>query len=244
MSVLAIIPARGGSKGIPRKNIYSISGMPLLAYSIKHALEAKTVDRVLVTTDDEEIRQIAIKAGAEAPFLRPAVLAADDSPDQPVFEHALDYLKSSEGYTPDIVVHLRPTSPIRPLGLIDECISMLKASGDELDSVVTVSEVSRHPFRMFRLDDSSEFARALPIDDYVSRFKLSELPHLIDRHEWPQYFYYNCVVDVLWSKNIAKYSNTTGSRIGAIKIPNDIDIDIDTLNDIKAFEFILNRDKK
>lgn len=244
MSVLAIIPARGGSKGVLRKNIYPVCSIPLLVYSINHALEAKAVDRVLVTTDDEEIRQIAIKSGAEAPFLRPSELAADDSPDQPVFAHALDYLKSSEGYVPDIIVHLRPTSPLRPLGLIDECISMLKAAGNELDSVVTVSEVNRHPFRMFRLENSDEFTRALPIDDYVSQFNLSELPHLIDRHEWPQYFYYNCVVDVLWSKNIAKYSNTTGSRIGAIKIPNDIDIDIDTLNDIKAFEFILNRDKK
>ena len=243
MSVLAIIPARGGSKGVPRKNIYPVCGIPLLVYSIKHALEAKAVNRVLVTTDDEEIRQIAIKAGAEAPFLRPSELAADNSPDHPVFAHALDYLESSGGYIPDIIVHLRPTSPIRPLGLIDECISMLKAAGNELDSVVTVSEVNRHPFRMFRLENSDKFTRALPIDDYVSRFNLSELPHLIDRHEWPQYFYYNCVVDVLWSKNIAKYSNTTGGRIGAIKIPNDIDIDIDTLNDIKAFEFILNRDK-
>lgn len=217
--------------------------MPLLAYSIKHAIEAKAVDRVLVSTDDDEIRRIAIKAGAEAPFLRPSELAADDSPDHPVFAHALDYLKSSEGYVPDIIVHLRPTSPLRPFGLIDECINILKAAGNNLDSVVTVSEVNRHPFRMFRLEESGEFTKALPIDDYISRFNLSELPHLIDRHEWPQYFYYNCVVDVLWSKNIQKYSSTTGGKIGAIKIPNDIDIDIDSINDIKAFEYILNREK-
>mgnify|MGYP006269725145 CR=1 FL=1 len=112
--ILAIIPARGGSKGIPRKNIRNFAGYPLVAWSIAAGLQARTVTRVVVSTDDEEIAAVARQYGAETPFLRPAELARDETPDLPVFEHALKFLEEVEGYKPEVVVQLRPTSPGAP----------------------------------------------------------------------------------------------------------------------------------
>ena len=125
MNVLAIIPARGGSKGIPRKNLAELLGKPLVAHSIAHALAAKRVTRTIVSTDDEEIRRVAIAHGAEAPFLRPAGLAGDAVLDLPVFQHALAFLKDTENYRPDIVVHLRPTTPLRKPEWVDEAVRLL-----------------------------------------------------------------------------------------------------------------------
>ncbi len=115
--ILALIPARGGSKGIPHKNIRSFAGYPLIAWSIAAGLQANSVSRVLVSTDDEEIASVARDYGADAPFLRPSELAQDRTTDLPVFEHALKWLEDIEGYKPDIVIQLRPTSPIRPIGI-------------------------------------------------------------------------------------------------------------------------------
>jgi N-acylneuraminate cytidylyltransferase len=119
MQVLAIIPARGGSKSIPRKNIRPLAGHPLIAYSIAAALEAHSVTRTIISTDDEEIAEVARRYGAETPFLRPAEFAQDNTTDLPVFEHALGWLMENEAYNPDIVVQLRPTSPIRPPDCVD-----------------------------------------------------------------------------------------------------------------------------
>ncbi len=123
--VLAIIPARGGSKGIPRKNIRNFAGYPLIAYSIAAGLQAKYITRVIVSTDDEEIAAVARQYGAETPFLRPVEIAQDNSTDLPLFEHALQWLNSNEGYHPEIVVQLRPTSPLRPLTLVDDAVKLL-----------------------------------------------------------------------------------------------------------------------
>src|SRR5512140_1442523 len=125
--VLAIIPARGGSKGIPRKNIRDFAGYPLIAYSIAAGLQAKSVSRVIVSTDDEEIAAVARQCGAETPFLRPAEFAQDTSTDLPLFEHALQWLAEHENYRPEVVVQLRPTSPLRPRDLVDRAVSILLA---------------------------------------------------------------------------------------------------------------------
>ena len=123
--ILALIPARGGSKGIPRKNIRAFAGQPLIAYSIAAGLQAKTVTRVIVTTDDEEIAEVARSCGAETPFLRPAELAQDRTTDLPVFQHALRWLAEHEDYHPQVVVHLRPTTPIRPPDLVDRSVGLV-----------------------------------------------------------------------------------------------------------------------
>ena len=118
--ILAIIPARGGSKGIPRKNIRDFAGYPLIAWSIAAAKQSELVTRVIVSTDDEEIASVARECGAETPFLRPPEFAQDNTTDLPVFEHALQWLEEHENYQPEIVIQLRPTSPVRPRGMVDK----------------------------------------------------------------------------------------------------------------------------
>lgn len=123
--ILALIPARGGSKGIPRKNIRLFAGYPLIAWSIAAAKQAELVTRIIVSTDNEEIAEVAREYGAETPFLRPPELAQDKTTDLPVFEHTLKWLEGVEGYRPDIIVQLRPTSPIRPKNMVDDAIRIL-----------------------------------------------------------------------------------------------------------------------
>src|ERR1044071_5352756 len=147
MDIIAIIPARGGSKGILRKNLRSINGISLVGWSVKHALASKLVTRTIISSDDDEIISEAKKYGAEAPFIRPKELAEDHVLDIPVFQHALNYLKEKENYSPKIVVHLRPTAPYRKQGWIDDAIRLL-VDHPEADSVRSVSEPDKHPYRM------------------------------------------------------------------------------------------------
>src|SRR5512145_2606205 len=130
IDILALIPARGGSKSIPRKNICDLAGHPLIAYSISAGLQSKLVTRTIVSTDDEEIAAVAREFGAETPFLRPAEFAQDNTTDLPVFEHALEWLEANENYQPEIVIQLRPTSPIRPRDCVDSAVSLLLAHAD------------------------------------------------------------------------------------------------------------------
>src|SRR5262245_20278828 len=118
--VLALIPARGGSKGIPRKNIISVAGKPLIVWTIEQALACQGITRVIVTTDDDEIAEIAKDAGADVPFRRPSEFACDTSPDIEVFHHAVTWLMREEQYCCELLVHLRPTGPIRKVELITE----------------------------------------------------------------------------------------------------------------------------
>ena len=143
--VLAIVPARGGSKSIPRKNIRSFAGHPLIAYSIAAGLKAQIVTRVIISTDDEEIARVARRYGAETPFLRPPELAQDQTTDLPVFQHALQWLAENEGYHPDIVVQLRPTSPIRPPDCVDRAVKILM-DFPETDSVRGVVPSGQNPY--------------------------------------------------------------------------------------------------
>lgn len=132
--VIAIIPARGGSKGLPRKNIRLLAGKPLVAYSIEAALKSSLIDRVLVSTDDPEIAAIARQCGAEAPFLRPAELGGDLITSEQVLNHALDWLEHHEKYIPDIVVYLQPTDVFRTQFMVDEVVRRILAD-DRLDTV-------------------------------------------------------------------------------------------------------------
>jgi N-acylneuraminate cytidylyltransferase/CMP-N,N'-diacetyllegionaminic acid synthase len=120
---LGLIPARGGSKGVERKNIRNLAGESLISYTIRSANEAQNLDRIIVTTDDEEIKSVAESHGAEVPFLRPEELATDETPMYPVIEHALRYLEMEDGYTPEAVVLLQPTSPLRTAEHIDGAIN-------------------------------------------------------------------------------------------------------------------------
>jgi CMP-N-acetylneuraminic acid synthetase len=152
--VLAIIPARGGSKGIPRKNIRIFAGHPLIAFSIASALQAKNVTRILVSTDDEEIAEISRNYGAEVPFLRPWELATDHTTDLPVFQHALTWLEDHEGYRPEVVLHLHATTPVRPQGCLDKAIRLL-LDQPHADCVRSVVEAGQNPHKMWRIDSGT-----------------------------------------------------------------------------------------
>jgi CMP-N,N'-diacetyllegionaminic acid synthase len=145
-AVLALIPARGGSKSVPRKNVLPIGGKPLIAWTIEAAHASGVCDRVIVSTDDEVIAEIARCEGAEVPFLRPETLARDETPDYPVFENVIHWLQTHEGWEPEIVVWLRPTSPLRSAEDIRSALELLSSTG--ADAVRSVCAVAHHPYWM------------------------------------------------------------------------------------------------
>jgi CMP-N-acetylneuraminic acid synthetase len=149
--VLGLVPARGGSKGVPGKNVRPLAGHTLLEYTARAARESGVLDRIILSTDSPDIADAGRRAGLEVPFVRPAMLAADDTPMVPVIEHALAEL-SREHWSPEFVVLLQPTSPLRRPDHIREAVSMLRETG--ADSVVTVVEVPRHlsPDYVMRID--------------------------------------------------------------------------------------------
>lgn len=153
MKVLAIIPARGGSKGVHRKNIRFLGGRPLISYCIGTALNCAKVDRVMVSTEDSEIAEIAREWGAEVPCLRPAEMAADDSRVVDSVLHAMEWTKREEGYVPDRVMLLQPTSPFVASSDIDAAVELSAADG--IDGVVSVCEADPPPFWMHKLGDDS-----------------------------------------------------------------------------------------
>ena len=150
LEVLALVPARGGSKSMPRKNLREVGGKPMVVHSIEHARQARTVTRVVLTTDDAEIADVGRRAGAEVPFMRPAEFSQDLSTDYEFVRHALEWLRDNERYVPDLVVQLRPTTPVRDVRLIDRAVEAL-ASRPDADSLRAVVPACFTPFKMWRL---------------------------------------------------------------------------------------------
>ena len=224
MHVLAVIPARGGSKRIPRKNLVDFDGKPLVAHSIAHAQAATTVTRTLVSTDDAEIRAVALAHGAEAPFVRPPELAEDHVLDWPVFMHALKFLQDSEGYRPDLVVHLRPTAPLRRPEWIDEAVRSLLAD-PRADSIRSVSPPAAHPYRVFRVGS----------DGYLVPVMIHEHPepYLLRRQDWPPMHFYNAVLDVTRPATIFDKQSMTGDHILPFYMNADDVSDIDSPHDLE-----------
>jgi len=165
MEILAIIPARGGSKRIPRKNIKNFAGQTLLSYSASAALGSKMLSRTILTTDDKEIRKIGLELGIEAPFLRPGNLAQDDTPSLPVIFHAVQTLEDLEGYSPDIVVILQTTSPLRTSQHIDDALKTFLNS--DADSLVSVTEVphNMNPYSVMQLQEDGAIRPFLEYDE-------------------------------------------------------------------------------
>lgn len=149
--VLGIIPARGGSKGLPGKNIRELCGKPLIAWSIEKAKKSRHLDEVVVTTDNREIAEIARQYGAAVPFLRPADLATDRSSTYEVIRHTLEYYRNAERREFDFIVLLEPTSPLREDDDIDRMLETLDSRADEFDAIVSVGEITEHPSIMKRL---------------------------------------------------------------------------------------------
>lgn len=228
--VLALIPARGGSKSIPHKNIRSFAGHPLIAYSIAAGLAAESVTRLLVSTDDEEIAAIARKYRAETPFLRPAELSQDNTPDLPVFQHALQWLEENEGYRPEILVQLRPTSPLRRVWHIDQSIYQLLAH-PEADAIRTVCEPFQNPFKMWQIDPEG-FMQPLIHTEYQEAYNMP-------RQLLPAVYWQTGYVDAAWRDTIIEKASMTGERILPLVIPPNDWIDIDSADDWRRAERLL-----
>ena len=167
MHILAIIPARIGSKGIPQKNIKKLAGKPLLAYTAEAALHSDLLTRFVLSTDDEKIAVIGRNYGLEVPFLRPTELAQDDTPALPVFQYVVSELERQEQYQPDVVVVLQPTSPLRSSKHIDEAIQIFSQS--EVDSLVSVTEVphNMNPYSVMGLTKSGFIKPFLSYDGNI-----------------------------------------------------------------------------
>jgi N-acylneuraminate cytidylyltransferase len=228
--VLALIPARGGSKSIPRKNIRNFDGHPLIAYSIAAGLAAETVTRVMVSTDDEKIAAISRRYGAEAPFLRPAEFSQDHTPDLPVFQHALQWLEANESYRPEIVVQLRPTSPLRRTRHIDQAVLRL-IERPEADAVRTVCIPFQNPFKMWRID----------AEGFMVPFVDIGIPEAynLPRQALPEVYWQTGYVDAAWGDTIRQKNSMTGDRILPLIIGAEEWIDIDSPDDWRRAERLL-----
>lgn len=230
--ILAVIPARGGSKGIPRKNIKNFAGYPLIAYSIQAGLNSRFVTRTVVSTDDGEIAEIARQYGAEIPFLRPAELAQDKTLDFPVFEHLLKTLKVKEGYEPDFVIQLRPTSPIRPLSLVDDAVELIM-SDPEIDSVRGVVPSGQNPFKMWKVDPKSGFMSGLLTVDGIDE------PYNSARQALPDTYWQTGHIDVIQTQVITHQKSLSGRKIKPIFINPDYTVDIDKPSDWQKAEWLV-----
>ncbi len=231
--VLALIPARGGSKGIPRKNIRDFGGYPLLAWSVAAGLQAEMVTRVIVSTDDEEIAAVARAWGAETPFLRPAEFARDDTTDLPVFVHALEWLAREEKYHPQVVVQLRPTSPIRPIGLVDAAIEKLLAHPDA-DCVRGVVPAGQNPHKMWRLPGGEE----APMQNLLDVPGIAE-PYNAPRQNLPPVYWQTGHIDAIRPATILQKNSMSGERIYPLLIDPRYTVDIDNLYDWAKYEWLL-----
>ncbi|MFZ5904353.1 MAG: cytidylyltransferase domain-containing protein [Chloroflexota bacterium] len=229
--ILAIIPARGGSKGIPRKNIRNFAGYPLIAWSIAAAKQSASVTRVLVSTDDEEIAAVARQFGAETPFLRPAEFAQDNTTDLPVFVHALKWLDEHEGYKPEVVMQLRPTSPIRPRGLVDKAVQVLLSHPDA-DSVRGVVAAGQNPHKMWRLvDENSPMKNLLDVEGI-------DEPYNAPRQILPPVYWQTGHIDAIRTETILNGS-MSGKNIYPLVIDPRFTVDIDNLQDWARYEHLV-----
>jgi YrbI family 3-deoxy-D-manno-octulosonate 8-phosphate phosphatase len=227
--ILALIPARGGSKGIPRKNIRSFAGYPLIAWSIAAVKQSELVTRIIVSTDDEEIAAVARECGAEAPFLRPAEFAQDNTTDLPVFEHALQWLEEHENYWPEIAIQLRPTSPIRPKGMIDNAIRILLEHADA-DCVRGVVPAGQNPFKMWRFHGENK-----PLNPLLEVPGIPE-PYNAPRQILPPVYWQTGHIDAIRVSTIKNKKSLTGDVIYPLVIDPRYTVDIDNLSDWAKYE--------
>ena len=221
--VLAIIPARGGSKSIPHKNIRLFAGHPLIAYSIAAALQAACVTRTIVSTDDEQIADVAKKYEAEVPFLRPGRYSQDGTLDLPVFQHALSWLQKKEQYFPQVVIQLRPTSPVRPRNCVDEAVKIL-LENPTADSVRGVVLAGQNPYKMWRIQADGRMKPLITVKGVAEAFN-------VPRQELPDVYWQTGHIDAIRPSVILEKQSMSGTHIRPLIIDPAYTVDIDTLLD-------------
>lgn len=228
ISILAVIPARGGSKGVLRKNIRELAGKPLIEYTIEVSLKSEYVSRTIVTTDNEEIASVSEEAGAEVPFIRPAELAEDDTPTLPVLQHALDYYNEKKSYEPQVVILLQPTSPLRRAEHIDEAFELYMNS--ENKSLISVCEVEHSPYWMKELDDENQIQPFLDSDKKYTR-----------RQDLPPIYRPNGAIYISTPEIILNEDRIYEKNAKAYIMEKENSIDIDTKIDFELAETLIER---
>lgn len=232
--ILGLIPARGGSKSIPKKNIKLLGGKPLIAHTIEKAKASKYIDRLILSTDNEEIAEVGKKYGAEIPFMRPKELAEDHTQDFPVFQHAIKWLEENTNWKPDLIVHLRPTHPFRKTQHIDLGIEML-SQNQEADSVWTVGVPPVTPYKMFFVGEGGFLKPALSISGEKETFNLP-------RQKLPRVYNHYGQVDVTRYETIMKKNSMCGENILPIFLEGEV-FDIDSALDWEFAEFMIGKNK-
>ena len=234
LKILTIIPARSGSKGLPDKNIKILVNKPLIAWSIEQAHQSKYSNqmRIIVSTDSEKYRDIALKYNAEVPFLRPNEISQDSSTDLEFIKHTLIWLQKNENYIPDYILQLRPTQPCRPKGVIDKCLD--KFIGSDYDSLRTVIPTEKTPYKMYTKNGEE----LTPLFEQVNG--LCE-PYNVGRQYLPKTYLHNGYVDILKTELIKE--NRLSGKILAYEMTEADNIDIDTEQDwIKAEKRLYTKD--
>lgn len=221
---MAIIPARGGSKGFPGKNKAILKHAPLLAWSIAAGLEANCVSKVIVSTDSEELAQLGRIWGAEVPFLRPNEISNDQATDVMFLQHALQHFLMKEDWHPEYVVLLRPTSPLRPKGIVDTCFTKLMAHSDA-DSLRIVTEAPQTPYKIWWQTNDFLYPILSPPDGIPE-------PYNAPRQSLPKAYWQIGTLDIIKSEVIISKHSASGSRILGHYLPPDYAVDIDQPGDL------------
>lgn len=229
MNVLAFIPARAGSKRVPNKNILPLGGKPLIGYTIEAARNAKRVTRIIVSTDSEQIASVSRDFGADVPFLRPAEISTGESTEMQFFSHALDWLASEEGYVPDLIVLLYPTSPFRTAASIDSAIGTILAH-PEADSLRSVRLCSEHPYKMW-----------VKHDDYLQPFvdTIDQNAHTMSYQLLPTVYIQNASIYITRPGTIRNKKSPTGDVIIPFIMDEIESVDINTGLDFILAETLL-----
>ena len=224
--VLGVITARGGSKGLPRKNILQLAGKPLVAYTIEAALGASLLDRVVVSTDDDEIARVSRQYGADVPFLRPQDLAQDETPIYPGLIHAVQWLEERQNWQADYILLLQPTSPLRKSTDIDGAIRL--ALERDADGVVSLSEVKQHPYQMKRLTE----------DGCIRQF-IAQSKAIDRRQELPPVYAVNGAIYLVKRSVLLEQETFYTERTYAYLMPPERSLDIDSKWDFHLAELVL-----
>ena len=230
MKIIAVIPARSGSKGLPNKNIKELAGKPLIAYSVSAGIKSKLIDRVIVSTDSDEYASISKDYGAEVPFLRPNEYSGDDSTDYDFVKHLLDWLAKNEGNTPDYIIHLRPTTPLRDPSVLDNAIEKFMNNA-EATSLRSAHEMPETAYKQFELDD--KYFKTI----CTGSFDLDDANN--SRQSFPETYAPNGYVDILKTSHILRKKLLHGNRVmGYI---TDYTIEVDTEEDFGFLEWQINK---
>ena len=242
MYIVCLIPARGGSKGIPNKNIKLLNNKPLIAYSIETSLASTFINDTIVTTDSDDIAEISKNHGASVPFKRPHNISQDKSIDIEFINHYMEWVKNNNLKIPDIIVQLRPTYPIRDTDFLDNCIQTFVNNYEKYDSLRTVIELDKTPFKMYHIEDhydesikEKRLTSVIPANEYMF---LKE-PHNMCRQDLPKTYLHNGCIDIFKTSIVIGKNTISGNNIYPLIMSKGECYDIDSMEDWNKTEEIL-----